>query len=530
MPKSSKEKEKRGKESTDVGKSRVEKKSDKEKSKRHHDKHKKQKRDRKDKQTINDVVKSIETDHPTITPSVEVDMTEARENEGRVDDEASQDAARASEENNEASQDAAGTSKESPQKPKKSKKKKAEPETEPENRAIGQVSDEASDDSSDSGSDSESDSESGSSSDSRSSGSSEDSDSEESDGETGFFDKNLSDNISLMLRGISLTHPNIDSEDVDGFWRFGNSSCQVIVRETKGEASRYRVESGNQFGPDWQKKHNDLNVTKSSRGKVRSNTSDYGQSATYKFNFSDMKAVKGVAWRAGSGAVTKQLALLAPKETSRDDPFPITKVKVLWTDDVTTWEDRTTMRRLIKGRHDNIYSADRMIYLKAGSDETKYQKSRAESQEISEKVVRFNSPRAASEHLREQSYASSTSPRSFPGGKSRSSRSQSRFSSILEDDESPRSRPSRSSRTQSRFSPIPEAEPVRSRSSRLTPSPSDEVDMKIQGMEQRMNQKFELLLQEMRSNSRAPSRAATAEPKKRKSKKRVAFSRGESAS
>ena len=147
-----------------------------------------------------------------------------------------------------------------------------------------------------------------------------------------------------------------------GYRRCGPLYYQCLVRYGTDDSPTYRMVPG-RFAGSWTRKEVD-NLTDGQRGPMRKNRFEW----QYKEN--NIKRICGVAWKPYDEHKNNPLASLDP-ENFQATP-PTTYVMVLWDDGDTTYETRTSMRRLLGSEPGG--TADLAIFHKVKVQEKLYRR------------------------------------------------------------------------------------------------------------------------------------------------------------
>ncbi|MCJ1334701.1 hypothetical protein MMC10_011413 [Thelotrema lepadinum] len=178
------------------------------------------------------------------------------------------------------------------------------------------------------------------------------------------FDPDGEDSIEALARASGAAIPLASRGDkILGYSARGNS-WEVLVKQGRGDAVRYRMMPAKGVSGFNKKNPGDThNLAMGQRGleKMPDNA--------MKWRADQVKAIKGVAWKNESGPDENPLDILTPEFNEYRLRFPITRVLIKWSDGQETWETRTTLR--------NLYpkdTADRLIYQRAGIQEQRYRR------------------------------------------------------------------------------------------------------------------------------------------------------------
>ena len=176
------------------------------------------------------------------------------------------------------------------------------------------------------------------------------------------WDPDADDSIEGLSRACGAKLPLLSADgEVCGYSRMGGR-WEILVKQGRDTNVRYRLvpaKAAVNFDPS---NPNGQNLAAGQRGPKRD-----PETGTRKWQTKHVKALKAVAWLQDEEDEDPISAMRYTGEGRQS--FPVTRVKILWSDDEETWETRTTLRALYPRE-----TADAMIYQRAGIQEARYRR------------------------------------------------------------------------------------------------------------------------------------------------------------
>lgn len=184
----------------------------------------------------------------------------------------------------------------------------------------------------------------------------------EEDSDLDDVDLNLDDSPAGLRKAIEDNYHMPMLGTVLGYRRCGPLYYQCLVRYGTDDSPTYRIVPG-RFAGSWSRKDVD-NLAEGQRGPKRKNRLEW------QYREENIKRICGVAWKPYDEHKNNPLASLDP-ENFQATP-PTTYVIVLWDDGDTTYETRTSMRRILGSQIGG--AADLAIFHKAKVQEKLYRR------------------------------------------------------------------------------------------------------------------------------------------------------------